>query len=273
MTITVSIVLHKTKPDLIFNLAQSLSNEPVERIFFIDNSPDNSLSNTVKDIKNSVYLHVPNKGYGNAHNIAINKAFEINSDYHLVLNPDVHWNSTILPLLVQSMESDKECALVQPRVVYPDGTLQHTARLLPTPYDVFAKRFLPKFFTAKRMKKYLLPESAYQNPFNGVYFQGSFLFFKTDALKQVGLFDERFFMYPEDIDISRRIRSAGFSAIYVPHVTIVHNHAAASAKWGKMMWIHIKNMIRYFNKWGWFFDSERKKLNRRLINELKLRQH
>ena len=86
---------------------------------------------------------------------------------------------------------------------------------------------------------------------------------RVRALNDVGLFDERFFMYPEDIDLTRRI-NRHYTTMYVPSVNVVHDHRAASYKNHRMMWIHSANMIRYFNKWGWIWDSERREINKKL---------
>ena len=97
--------------------------------------------------------------------------------------------------------------------------------------------------------------------------QGSFMFFRVACFEKVGLFDERFFMYPEDIDITRRMHRY-YRTMFWPEVTIVHAHKAESYKNPKMLRIHIVNIIRYFNKWGWFCDKERTLWNRRLLQEL-----
>jgi cellulose synthase/poly-beta-1,6-N-acetylglucosamine synthase-like glycosyltransferase len=82
------------------------------------------------------------------------------------------------------------------------------------------------------------------------YLSGCFMLFRVEALRKVGLFDERFFMSPEDIDISRRM-DAEFRTVFFPGATIVHDHARESYKSMRSMWIHAENLIRYFNKWGW----------------------
>lgn len=273
--ITVSIVLHRTPFHQIESVVGSLSLEPVDMIYFIDNSPDNSLEERIGHLMSNVrykglnwqYRHVDNRGYGNAHNIAIGMAVDAHSQYHLVLNADVRWSSPVFKTLVEVLEKNPDCGLLQPKILNPDGTLQHTCRLLPTPYDVFGKRFLPPGLIKNRMRRYLLSDEAYGRRFNAVYMQGSFMFFRMSSLKDTGLFDERFFMYPEDIDITRRIRD-GYSALYIPEVSVVHDHAAASSRINRMLWIHIVNMIRYFNKWGWFLDAGRRRLNRELMAEL-----
>ena len=71
-------------------------------------------------------------------------------------------------------------------------------------------------------------------------------------------------MYPEDIDLTRTIHR-DYLTLYYPAVTIVHNHAQASYKSLRMLWVHIVNMCRYFNKWGWLFDPERSRYNRETV--------
>jgi GT2 family glycosyltransferase len=93
------------------------------------------------------------------------------------------------------------------------------------------------------------------------------MFLRTEAVLEAHLFDERYFMYPEDIDLTRTIHR-NWLTIYYPAVTIVHNHAKGSYHSFHLLWIHIVNMCRYFNKWGWFFDPERKEYNRRLMADV-----
>lgn len=94
------------------------------------------------------------------------------------------------------------------------------------------------------------------------------MFFRTECFKKMGLFDERFFMYPEDIDITRRMHKH-YRTMFWPEVTIVHAHRAASYKSLRMLMIHSYNMIKYFNKWGWIFDRERTEWNRNILENIK----
>ena len=107
----------------------------------------------------------------------------------------------------------------------------------------------------------------YDKIMNVPYLSGCFMFFRTSAFETVGMFDERFFMYPEDIDITRRMHEK-YRTVFYPNVSVIHDHAAESYKSKKMLKIHITNMIKYFNKWGWFFDSKRKRINKKILKEL-----
>ena len=117
------------------------------------------------------------------------------------------------------------------------------------------------------MRRFELRDSGYDKIMNVPYLSGCFMLLKAAALKKAGLFDERFFMYPEDIDITRRIHRE-FLTLYYPNVSIVHNHEKASYKSKKLLKIHIENMCRYFNKWGWIFDKERCQVNKATLSAI-----
>jgi hypothetical protein len=214
------------------------------------------------------YIPNVNNGYGAGHNIAIRKAISENADYHVVLNPDIYWDGDVIGTLEEYMDQNESVGQVMPKVFYPDGRLQYLCKMVPTPVDLIFKRFLPSKIIEKRMDEFQLKFTGYDKIMNVPYLSGCFMFFRISALKDVGLFDERFFMYPEDIDITRRVH-AKYKTNFFPYVSIVHAHAAASKTDKKMLKIHVINMIKYFNKWGWLFDSQRKQFNKRLIKELK----
>jgi GT2 family glycosyltransferase len=75
-------------------------------------------------------------------------------------------------------------------------------------------------------------------------------------------------LYPEDIDITRRMHEK-YKTMFYPDVQIIHAHAAESKKNIRMLLIHIINMIKYFNKWGWVFDKKRRQINKTVLNDLK----
>jgi len=96
---------------------------------------------------------------------------------------------------------------------------------------------------------------------------GCFSLFRVEALKRVGLYDEIFFMYFEDFDLSRRIHR-NYKTIYYPKVKIIHAYDRGAAKSFTLFSIFIRSAITYFNKYGWFFDGERMKINNTVINQL-----
>lgn len=267
--ISASIVLYKTKMSDLTQVVKSYSPSVARKLYLVDNSPDKSaLTDEITADKNIEYIFSgENRGYGAGHNIAIKRAIEENSDFHVVLNPDLIFEPKVIDELAEYMEKDDSIGQLSPRIVNPKGELQYLCKLIPTPFDLIFKRFFPKKFYEKRSEKFQLKFTGYDKVMNVPYLSGCFMFFRVSALKDVGLFDERFFMYPEDIDITRRMHEK-YKTLFVPDVQIIHAHAAESYKSRKMLKVHIKNMIKYFNKWGWIFDSRRRKVNRQVLKEL-----
>lgn len=267
--VTVSIVVHKTPVEQLEKALGCLMKSTIDIIYIIDNSPDDSLRKTVEEFQKVKYFHVANKGFGAGHNIAIKKSMTSGADYHLVMNADVCWEGDVIAQIKRYMDEHEDVGLISPKTFYPNGELQYTCRMLPTPTDLIFKRFLPAKINAGRMKKYLLEEHDHDKELNCPYLLGSFMFFRVNALKETGYFDERFFMYPEDIDITRRIHER-WKTLYWPGVSIIHEHQQASKKNLKMFWIHFTNMVRYFNKWGWIRDTKRKKFNAEILNGIRV---
>lgn len=265
--LNVSIVTYNTRIEELEMCLKSLSSEIVEKIFIIDNSSKDYLADFFKGNEKVEYQASKNVGYGTAHNKAIRKSLALGTKYHLVLNSDVYFEPQALNQLVAYMDINEDVAMIQPNIVYPDGSLQYTCRLLPTPANLIFRRFLPGKMTENMNYKYLLKMFDHKQELNVPYHQGSFLFFRASCFKKVGLFDERFFMYPEDIDITRRMHRE-YKTMFWPGVTVVHAHQAASYKNKKMLFIHMWNMIKYFNKWGWIKDRERKEWNQQLLDKL-----
>lgn len=263
--IAASIVCYNTEDSELIRCIDSLSSDCLHSIDIIDNSRSSRTEALCRSLAGKSgcrlnYFGSENRGYGAGHNQSIRRSIESGIKYHLVVNSDISFDPQALDRLLEVMQSDDRIGVLQPRIVNPDGTDQYTVRRLPTPFDLIMRRFLPRNWFAKRRRRYELRDVDHDRPFNVPYHQGSFMLLRTDALREVGLFDERFFMYPEDIDLTRRIHRR-YLTLYTPVATVVHNHHADSYRSRRMMWIHIRNMIRYFNKWGWFNDSERRRFN------------
>lgn len=264
--LNVSIVLYNPNWQEVSDLtATLLQSKYVDHIYWIDNSPTSSCPQPIDT--RVIYQHNQhNIGYGAAHNIAIRESIYDNVPYHLVINPDIILNVKELEQMLQFISSHPEVGSLMPKVVYPNGELQYLCKLLPTPFDVFGRRFLPRQWMEHRNHTYEMRASGYNKLMNVPYLSGCFMLLRTQAVQQARLFDERFFMYPEDMDLTRRIHR-DYLTVFFPHATIIHNHEKASYKSLKMLWIHIVNMCRYFNKWGWFCDKERTLFNQTVMNE------
>ena len=264
----VSIVIYKHLFSETESLIRSLQeSEVVEKIYIIDNSPVPSC-----DFKQEGVTYIftgKNIGYGAAHNIALRKTIVADVPYHLVVNPDITMDAHILKEMVEYMEQNKDIGHLMPKVVYPSGETQYLCKLIPTPLDLIFRRFLPEKWTAKSMNRFEMRNSGYDKIMDVPYLSGCFMLLRTEALKKAGLFDERFFLYPEDIDLTRRI-GAHYRTVFYPFVSVVHHHAKSSYHSFYMMIVHVWNLKKYFFKWGWIFDKQRKKINHQLIKQYNL---
>lgn len=248
----------------------------LRRIYLIDNSAEQwDYAEQLRGPKVSyIWNKGQNLGYGAGHNIAIRKSVYNHTEVHLVMNSDILVSHEDIEYLYDMLMHNPQIGLISPHIIGPDGSTQRLCKLLPTPLDVFGRRFLPKSWMRRRNERYTLQRDAhgdkidaYDRMLNVPYLSGCFMMLRTEAALQARLFDERYFMYPEDIDLTRTIHR-DWLTVYCPDVTITHNHAAASYHSLKMLWIHVVNMCRYFNKWGWLIDKERRLMNRLTIEQL-----
>lgn len=263
--LTASIVTYKVGLDELGRALAPLRGV-AERVYVVDNAREERVEEFCRGYGFVRYIPHDNDGYGAGHNAAIRLALEQGADYHLVMNSDLEFESADLRRMLEHMEDCPSIGLLHPRIVGLDGRDQYTARLLPTPFDLIARRFLPRRMFAGSRRRYLLQDADRSREFDVHYVQGSFMLLRTGALREVGIFDERFFMYPEDIDLSRRV-AEHWRVTYYPGATITHAHRAASYASLRMLRVHIANMMRYFNKWGWFCDPARSRANRQTLSQ------
>ncbi len=266
--LTISIVLYKTDNTEIQKILGILSGIKLShRIYIIDNSPTNNLKYLFKNNANVDYsFNNKNIGFGSAHNIAFSKIKEV-SEFHLVLNSDVDFNPNILDEIYNYMKNNDNVGLLGPKVLNRDNSIQYTAKLLPHPLNLIVRRFVPIKKIKQRLDYiYELKFSEHADIMEVPYLTGCFMLINSKVLRKINGFDERFFMYPEDIDLTRRIHQH-FKTIYYPYVSIYHNHERGSYKHIKLLYFHIISMIKYFNKWGWIFDAERNEINKKTLSQ------
>jgi len=169
------------------------------------------------------------------------------------------------------MEEKQDIGLLMPKILYPDGSMQYVCKLLPTPFDWIGRRFLPNFLIKKRNDVFELRFCNLDKVIEAPYLSGSFMFLRTEIIKDIGLFDEKIFMYGEDTDLTRRI-FLKYKTVYYPDSVVYHEFNKESSKKMWQFWIHIKAAIYYFNKWGWFRDKERRLINRITLEKLNFKK-
>ncbi|HEX6226686.1 MAG TPA: glycosyltransferase family 2 protein [Chryseolinea sp.] len=267
--LSASIVVYKNQVEILEKTIDSFLGSTVHsKLYIVDNSPTDELKALVKDPRIIYRFNNKNVGFGAAHNTILRQILD-ETKYHIILNPDVYFDESTIGELYGFMEKHSEIGQVMPKVLYPDGRLQPLCKLLPTPQTLIKRRFLNFYTTSleKENYRYELRFSGYDKIMDVPFLSGCFMFLRTEALKQTGLFDEQFFLYTEDADLSRRIHKL-YRTVYYPQVTIYHYHQRGSYRNFWLMWCNIRSAIRYFNKWGWINDREREFFNRRTIEQL-----
>jgi len=266
--INISIVLFNNKEDFFRILSLLNKTKLIFQLIVIDNSPKQLIENTLlTKFKNIEYhFNSNNIGYGAGHNIALKKSIQKSIEYHLVLNSDITFKISTINKLLDFMDLNPDIGHLMPKIINPDKSIQKVVKLLPSPMDLFGRAFLPSFLIKKSDSKYTLSDFKYNKVIEIPNLSGCFMLLRTTALKEVGLFDERYFMYAEDIDLTRRINSKYKTVIY-PYLEVIHRHEKASFKSLKMKIIHTISVIKYFNKWGWIYDSERSRINKKILSQ------
>ncbi len=189
-------------------------------IIVVDNaSTDNSveiLENgypSVKLIKNST-----NVGFGRANNQCIPY---IRGRYALLLNTDAFVASETLEKTVTFMSNHPQCGVLGVKLIGGDGTLQPSCRYFPTPWNVFlARSGLARFFPDHRLVDDMTWDHGSIRQCDWV--PGCYYLVRSAVIRQVGLFDPRFFLYYEEVDHCRKVRAAGWQVIYYPFTEVVH---------------------------------------------------
>lgn len=261
----VSIVIYNPALPLLQQTLDSLSNSKLKiQVALFDNSknPLNPVELRCQQPLDYVFNN-KNIGYGSGHNQNMRKWAQ-QAPYFLILNPDVFFETSLLDTLHQRMEQDQNIGVCVPKICHPTGDIQLIHRRLPRPQDYLMSflnnKFKTELFKTPGYQKYLLEDFNTSQSFVCPIISGCFMFFRQQALLSVGGFDERFFLYLEDTDLSRRV-SEQFQAVVFSDLTAYHYWSRGAYKSLKLFTMFVRNLIRYFNKWGWIFDSKRDQLN------------
>lgn len=271
MKITATIVVYQPRMDWLLKSIHSFIDKEnfSKKLYLIDNSPTANKELAALANDQIEYLfNDRNLGFGRAQNLGLKKAIAEGSDFHLILNPDVFFDSDILIELTNVLTNDETIGLISPKIIYENGEIQRLCKLLPNPKHLIFRRFLKNSPGLEKLNQELeLQLFGYDQTAEIPWLSGCFLLARTSYLEKIGGFDERFFMYMEDIDLSRRSLRY-FKNIFYPHVTIRHFYEKGSYKSLKLTTIHLISAIQYFTKWGWILDVERKQINQRALERL-----
>ncbi|MEX0607892.1 MAG: glycosyltransferase [Balneolaceae bacterium] len=251
--ISVIIVNYKVK-EYIANLLNSLEKARphlILEIFVVDNaSGDDSVSYLKQKFPEVNYIaNKENFGFGKANNQAIEKA---NGEYTLIINPDTLVSEDTLSVLISHMQQNPKCGAAGCKILNPDGSFApESRRSVPSIWSALCKVFgLNSLFPENKIfGQYYMSWLGENEPSEVPVLSGSFMFWRTILLKELNGFDERFFMYGEDIDLCYRVQNTDFHIDYVPSTSIIH-YKGESTKSGDLRYIRIFNKALYQ-----FFDK------------------
>lgn len=214
-------------------------------LYVSDNSSSDDTLDKVRRLFPDVHIlqNDTNSGFGAGHNAVMPL---LDSKYHAVVNPDISVDRDVISELVGYMEANPDVGIVTPRILNPDGTEQHLPKRRPTLWYLMAGR-LP--FLGNVRRRYCRADENLSVPTPIDFCTGCLMLVRTELFKAVGGFDERYFMYFEDADLTLKIKKT-HKAVYYPYTYAFHKWHRASSKSVKFLFIQICSMFKFFAKWG-----------------------
>jgi len=251
IAISASIVLYNEDITDLSNAVNSFLNCKLsKKLYLIDNTNESRFKNAFK-LPEVEYIPIKkNIGFGAAHNKVLGKINELSS-YHLILNPDVVFNPLIINNLIQEIKKDSNLAMIAPKVLFPNGKHQFSCRRYPSLFELFIRRIPSlKYVFKNKYSKGVYKDKDLTKPFFAEYLTGCFQLYKTEDLLKINGFDERYFLYMEDVDICKKLDQIGKKKMYYPKEEITHILKQGSTKSLKLFIRHSMSVLKYFLKWG-----------------------
>lgn len=252
MDLSIIIVNYKSKEKLV-NCLDSIRQSDLSNINYeviiVENNSGDDLSDLEKDFK--VIKSENNLGMGGGNNLGIKNS---RGEFILISNPDIVYEPETIKKLFNYIKDDSAVGLVGPKLLNPDSTLQYSCVRFPKIYIPLLRRtFIGRFFPS-RLNHYLMKSETHSEIKEADWLLGACFMVRRPL---DNLFDERYFMYFEDVDLCREIKGQGLKVIYFPLVQVIHDHVRASAKkpWHQALIsdpiarTHLKSAFKYFYKW------------------------
>jgi GT2 family glycosyltransferase len=231
--IAISLVSHGHGPMLPALILRLLDFPEVTQVIVTINIPE--LLSLPSDSRVQFIHNQTPLGFGANHNQAFARA---TSSFFCVLNPDISFIANPFPQLLGSF-SDDDIGLVAPLVKNADGGIEDSVRHFPTPFKILARRLLG-------LKDAYVYSEGDAN-FTAEWVGGMCMLFRSSAYAQIIGFDERYFMYVEDVDVCTRLWKAGLKVMVCPSAVVIHEARRASRRsWTHLRW-HMASLLRYFS--------------------------
>lgn len=225
-------------------------------IILVDNSEEDDFGEAFRnEFSEAIFLRSEtNGGMGSGNNLGANEA---KGTFLLILNPDTVVRPDAIPRLFRTMKDREDIGIAGPKLLNPDGTLQYSCLRFPKVWTPILRRTLLGRLTPHHLGRYLMTDFDHQQMRDVDWMMGSCLLIRADFYRRAGGFDERFFMYFEDIDLCRRAWREGLRVVYCPDAVVVHDHArgSARARWfiapftSRLAREHIRSWVKYAMKW------------------------
>lgn len=220
-------------------------------IFVVDNASGDGTAEMVKKKFPQVKLIASDKnlGFARANNLALKQA---TGEYVLLLNPDTEIFADTLSESLAAFKRHPDCGVLGVHMIYPDGSPQPSVRRLPTVWPILLMLLkLPKIFPhLKSVDRYLASDFDYEKEQEAEQVMGAYMLIPQAVTSKVGLLDERFFVWFEEVDFCRRVRQAGYKVIYTPATKIIHwgGKSFGQQKVVTNQWRFFKSAVLYFLK-------------------------
>ena len=225
------------------------SDIPVE-VYLVDNTPQDDTAERIRWAHPGVKVlpQQKNLGFGRGNNVVLD---HIDSEYHLLVNPDVTFDADLISRMVSYMDERPNVVALTPRVFSPDGNEQFLPKKQPTIHYLLGG-YLEKLgrpFSTWR-SEYTLRGEYVSSPIQVQFATGCFMLIRTEIFRdKLRGFDERFFLYQEDSDLSRRMLEWG-PIIYHPDMQIRHDWKRENTRTLKGTMRQVVSICKFFMKWG-----------------------
>lgn len=224
---------------------------PSREVLVVDNASTDGSPQMVADEFPDVRLitNAGNVGFSRANNQALERS---SGRYACLLNSDAELRPGCLAAMVAYLDAHPRVGVLGPRLVYADGTPQPSRRRFPTLATAFVEStILQRWWPgADVLRRYYLSDVPDDRPQEVDWVTGACLMVRREAMAQVGLLDERFFMYSEELDWCRRIKAAGWRVAYTPDAVVVHHESrSAEQNLARRSILFHDSKCRYFAKY------------------------
>ncbi len=250
MKASLCIVTYNNKENICRAVASVLeqTKETEIDIYVCDNASSDGTPEIVEKEFPSVRVirNKDNVGFGAGHNKVIPL---LSSDYHFIVNPDIILTEDTVSSMSAFLKDNPDIAMAVPKFMYENGKEQFTPKLQPRLKYMLAGRLekFGKVFERWR-KTYTFADRAVTEVTDVDFCSGCFIAVRTDVFKKIGGFDERYFLYNEDADITRMAQRCG-RTVYAPQFKVIHLWERAYMKSRKQFFIQLSSMFKYFWKW------------------------